>query len=256
MIQMEKESRGEIAKQIDALRSAISRSRRLCVFTGAGISCPSGIPDFRSAGGIFTQPGLRGYTPEQIVSHTFLMIKPELFFDFYRSRLIYPDAKPNDAHRYFASLETPGRRVDVVTQNIDGLHSAAGSTHVIELHGAVECNYCANCGKRYGLDFILNSTGVPRCECGGMVRPDVVLYEEQLDEYVIARAIEAIARADTMIVVGTSLTVYPAASFTGYFRGETLAVINRDPTPLNGVAKYAIYGDAAEIARQLAGQNG
>lgn len=253
-MQMKKENQSDYNAQIDGLREAISRSRRLCVFTGAGISCPSGIPDFRSAGGIFTKPGLRGYRPEQIVSHTFLEMKPELFFDFYRSRLVYPDAMPNDAHRYFASLENPERRVDVVTQNIDGLHGAAGSTRVIELHGAVARNYCVSCGKNYGLGFILNSTGVPRCDCGGMVRPDVVLYEEQLDDNVIADAIEAISCADTMIVVGTSLTVYPAASFTGYFRGETLAVINRDPTPLDGLAQYAIYGDAAEIARQLAGQ--
>ncbi|NLY69628.1 MAG: NAD-dependent protein deacylase [Clostridiales bacterium] len=245
----------EYAEQIKGLRDAISRSRRLCVFTGAGISCPSGIPDFRSAKGVLNQPGLSGYRPEQIISHTFLEMKPELFFEFYCSRLVYPDAKPNDAHKYFARLEKPGRRVDVVTQNIDGLHSAAGSTHVIELHGAVARNYCVRCSKKYELDFILGTSGVPRCDCGGMVRPDVVLYEEQLDENVIYEAIDAITNADTMVVVGTSLTVYPAASFTGYFEGDVLAVINRDPTPLDRYAKYAIYGDAAEIARLLEGRD-
>lgn len=242
---------GNPEETLHGLRGAVSRSRRLCVFTGAGISCPSGIPDFRSAGGVYTQPGLKGFTPEQIISHTFFESKPELFFDFYRAKLIYPDAKPNAAHRYFASLETPERKVDIVTQNIDGLHQAAGSKSVFELHGAVARNYCVRCGRRYGLDFILRTKGVPRCECGGIVRPDVVLYEEQLDGAVIEGAVAAIERADTLIVVGTSLTVYPAASFIGYFRGETLAVINRDPTPLDGKAKYAVYGDAAEIAERL-----
>lgn len=243
---------GELKKQIEGLKAAIARSRRLCVFSGAGISCPSGIPDFRSADGIYNQPGLEGYSPEQIISHSFLELRPELFFEFYRSRLVYPDAKPNGAHIYFAKLESPSRRVDVVTQNIDGLHSAAGSTHVIELHGAVARNYCVRCGKRYGLEYILSTSGVPHCDCGGMVRPDVVLYEEPLDENVIYEAIDAISHADTMVVVGTSLTVYPAASFTGYFRGDVLAVINRDPTPLDRYADFAIYGDAAEIVRQLA----
>lgn len=239
------------AGAIDGLRGAIDRSRRLCVFTGAGISCPSGIPDFRSAGGIYSLPGTEGYTPEQIVSHTFLTRKPERFFEFYRARLVYPDAKPNAAHRYFASLETPERRVDIITQNIDGLHGAAGSAHVLELHGAVARNYCVSCGKRYGLDYIINSTGVPRCGCGGMVRPDVVLYEEPLDDEIVDAALKVIGAADTLVVVGTSLTVYPAAAFVDYFRGETLAVINRGPTPLDGRADYAIYGDAAEIAERL-----
>jgi len=242
------------AAQIKGLREAISRSRRLCVFTGAGISCPSGIPDFRSARGIYSQPGLEGYSPEQIVSRTFLDMRPELFFEFYRSHLLYPDAKPNAAHLYFARLESPERRVDVVTQNIDGLHDAAGSTHVIELHGAVARNYCVRCGKKYGLDFVLSSSGVPRCDCGGMVRPNVVLYEEQLDDGEIIDAIDSISNADTMIVVGTSLSVYPAASFVDYFEGDVLAVINREPTPLDYRAKYAIYGDCAEIAKLLEGE--
>jgi NAD-dependent protein deacetylases, SIR2 family len=237
--------------QIKGLREAISRSRRLCVFTGAGISCPSGIPDFRSAGGLYSQPGFNGYLPEQIVSHSFLERKPELFFDFYRTKLIYPDVEPNAAHRYFASLQNQNRMVDIVTQNIDGLHQAAGSKNVFELHGAVSRNYCVRCGRRYGLDFILSSQGVPRCECGGVVRPDVVLYEEMLDDTTVKGAVNAISRADTLIVVGTSLTVYPAASFIDYFRGETLAVINRDPTPLDRKANFAVYGDAAEIAEKL-----
>lgn len=248
-------SKKEDGDALCGLRGAIVRSRRLCVFTGAGISCPSGIPDFRSADGLYSQPGLEGYTPEQIISHTFFMRHPELFYRFYRSKLLYPEAKPNAAHSYFASLEEPGREVTVVTQNVDGLHQAAGSSRVFELHGGAARNYCLKCGKIYGFDFILNSEGVPRCECGGIVKPDVVLYEEQLDERVIAGALEAIEAADTLVVVGTSLTVYPAASFTGYFRGETLAVINRDPTPIDRKARYAIYGDAAEIAEQLRTSN-
>ncbi len=239
---------------IEKLKAAIEKANNICVFTGAGISCPSGIPDFRSADGLYNGNGTLGYTPEQIISHSFFVRHTKEFYDFYKSKMIYADALPNSAHKYFADLEKHGKKVSVVTQNIDGLHSDAGSTEVYEIHGSVRRNYCTKCGAFYNEKFIVNADGVPLCEkCGAVVKPDVVLYEEQLDDATVRGALNAIMSADLLIVVGTSLTVYPAASFVGYFRGETLAVINKGEFSVPQGVSIAIYSDITEVVAQLCG---
>ena len=239
---------------IEKLRAAIEKAHNICVFTGAGISCPSGIPDFRSADGLYSGNGTLGYTPEQIISHSFFVRHTKEFYDFYKSKMIYADALPNSAHKYFADLEKQGKKVSVVTQNIDGLHSDAGSTEVYEIHGSVRRNYCTKCGAFYNEKFIVHADGVPVCEkCGAVVKPDVVLYEEQLDDAAVRGALNAIMSADLLIVVGTSLTVYPAASFVGYFRGETLAVINKGEFSVPQGVSIAIYSDITEVVAQLCG---
>ncbi len=238
-------------QKISALQEMIDTTKKICVFTGAGISCPSGIPDFRSANGIYNEKIKGYYSPEQIISHTIFMKEPELFFDFYKSKMLYPDAKPNDAHIYFADLEKRGKEISVITQNIDGLHQAAGSTDVTELHGSVHRNYCMKCGTFYDMEFVKNSEGVPKCKCGGIVKPDVVLYEEPLDENATMNAIKKISEAETLIIIGTSLIVYPAASYVRYFRGKNLVLLNKSSTPYDSNADVAIYDDVVNTVHQL-----
>ena len=238
-------------QKISALQEMIDTTKKICVFTGAGISCPSGIPDFRSADGIYNEKIKGYYSPEQLISHTIFMKEPELFFDFYKSKMLYPDAKPNDAHIYFAGLEKRGKEVPVITQNIDGLHQAAGSTDVTELHGSVHRNYCMKCGTFYDMEYVKNSEGVPRCKCGGIVKPDVVLYEEPLDENATMNAIKKISEAETLIIIGTSLIVYPAASYVRYFRGKNLVLLNKSSTPYDSNADIAIYDDVVNTVHQL-----
>ncbi|MGN1339498.1 MAG: NAD-dependent protein deacylase [Oscillospiraceae bacterium] len=209
------------------LQSIIDEASRIVFFGGAGVSTESGIPDFRSADGLYSQK--YKFPPEEIVSHGFFMQNTEEFYRFYRDRMIFPKAKPNAAHLKLAELERAGKLSAVITQNIDGLHTAAGSKRVIELHGSVHRNYCMNCGKPYGLDFIMGCEGVPRCECGGIVKPDVVLYGENLDDNDINSAINEISHADVLIIGGTSLAVYPAAGLIRFFNGDRIVVINKSP---------------------------
>ena len=222
----------------------IDESSRIVFFGGAGVSTESGIPDFRSADGLYSQK--YRYPPEQIISHSFFMRDPEEFYRFYRDRMIYPEAKPNAAHLKLAELERAGKLSAVITQNIDGLHSAAGSRNVIELHGSVHRNHCMKCGKPFGLEYILSVPGVPRCDCGGIVKPDVVLYEEPLDEDCINRAINAISEADMLIIGGTSLAVQPAAGLIRFFNGRRLAVINKTPTSADDEADIVINASIGE----------
>lgn len=226
------------------LQSMINESSRIVFFGGAGVSTESGIPDFRSADGLYNQK--YRYPPEQIISHSFFLHDPEEFYRFYRDRMIYREAKPNAAHLKLAELERAGKLSAVITQNIDGLHTDAGSRNVIELHGSIRRNHCMNCGRPYTLEQIINTTGVPRCECGGIIKPDVVLYEESLDEDCINRAINAISGADMLIIGGTSLVVQPAAGFIGFFRGKYLAVINKTPTPADKKADIVINASIGE----------
>lgn len=231
------------------LQSVIDEGKRIVFFGGAGVSTESGIPDFRSADGLYNQK--YKFPPERIISHSFFMSQPEEFYRFYRDRMIFPDAKPNAAHLKLAELERAGKLAAVITQNIDGLHTAAGSRNVIELHGSVHRNHCMKCGKSYGLDFIANSEGIPRCECGGIVKPDVVLYEEGLDENDINRAINAIAEADVLIIGGTSLVVQPAAGLIRFFNGRRLVVINKTPTSADDEADIVIKGSIGEALSQI-----
>ena len=238
---------------MERLASILKASRRLVVFTGAGISVPSGIPDFRSADGLYNRDSGLKVRPEEIISRSFFDRRPELFYEFYRSAMIYPDAKPNEAHRFFASLEKDGRDVAVVTQNIDGLHQAAGSSRVFELHGSVLRNLCMKCGAKYGLDAVLTKESVPHCpRCGGVIKPDVVLYEEGLDNDVLSGAVHALRQADTLIVAGTSLTVYPAAGLIHYFRGSHLVLINRDATPMDAQCDLVIHDSVGKVLGSLA----
>lgn len=237
---------------VEKLRKAIEKASRICVFTGAGISCPSGIPDFRSAEGLYSETDKSGYSPEEIISHSFFIKHTDLFYDFYKSKMMYPEAMPNKAHLYFAQLEKQGKIVSVVTQNIDGLHSEAGSTEVYELHGSVHRNFCQNCGGFFDGDYVYKSIGIPKCEkCGGTIKPDVVLYEEGLDDDTVIGAVKAIKNADLLIIIGTSLAVYPAASFIGFFRGETIALINKSPTPFDKKADIVIYDDIVNVTEHL-----
>lgn len=226
------------------LQSMIDESSRIVFFGGAGVSTESGIPDFRSADGLYNQK--YRYPPEQIISHSFFLRDPEEFYRFYRDRMIYQEAKPNAAHLKLAELERAGKLSAVITQNIDGLHTDAGSRNVIELHGSIRRNRCMNCGRPYTLEQIINTSGVPHCECGGIIKPDVVLYEEPLDEDCINRAINAISGADMLIIGGTSLVVQPAAGFIGFFRGRYLAVINKTPTPADKKADIVINASIGE----------
>ena len=209
------------------LQSIIDEASRIVFFGGAGVSTESGIPDFRSADGLYSQK--YKFPPEEIVSHGFFMQNTEEFYRFYRDRMIFPEAKPTAAHLKLAELERAGKLSSVITQNIDGLHTAAGSRRVIELHGSVHRNHCMKCGRSYGLDFIMGCKGIPRCECGGIVKPDVVLYGESLDDNDINSAVSEIAAADLLIIGGTSLAVYPAAGLVRYFAGNRIVVINKSP---------------------------
>jgi len=230
---------------VSELQKIVDESQYIVFFGGAGVSTESGIPDFRSADGLYNQK--YDVPPETMLSHTYFEKHPEEFFRFHRDKMICTWAKPNAAHLKLAELERAGKLKAVVTQNIDGLHQAAGSQVVYELHGSVLRNYCLKCGKTYGVEFILESEGVPRCACGGIVRPDVVLYEEALDQEQIEGAVLAISRADTLIIGGTSLTVYPAAGFINYFRGKNLVLINRDPTPFDHRATLVLHEKVGEV---------
>ncbi len=225
------------SKLIDILKE----SNNIVFFGGAGVSTASNIPDFRSSNGLFSQRLKKSFSPEQLVSHTFFVQYPEDFYEFYKSKLIYPEAKPNKCHIALAKLEAMGKLKAIVTQNIDGLHQAAGSKTVFELHGSVHRNYCTKCHAFYDSEYVLNAKGIPYCaKCGGVVKPDVVLYEEGLDEQVINGAIRAIAGADTLIIGGTSLVVYPAAGLINYFRGKNLVLINKSKTSADEKADLVI----------------
>lgn len=236
-------------KDIEKLQQMIDGSRRIVFFGGAGVSTESGIPDFRSVDGLYHQKF--DYPPETILSHSFFISHTAEFFDFYRQKMICLTARPNAAHRKLAELEAAGRLSAVVTQNIDGLHQMAGSKNVLELHGSVHRNYCQKCHKCYSAEEILNSTGIPRCSCGGLIKPDVVLYEEQLDSRTIDESLQYISEADMLIIAGTSLTVYPAASLIRYFRGSYLVLINRDPTPMDNRTSLTIHGKVGEVLGQI-----
>ena len=232
---------------INKLQQAINNADNIVFFTGAGLSTASGIPDFRSATGLYKNV----YRAEEMLSHTFFKHKTEEFFEFYKEKMLYPDAKPNYAHEFMAKLQDK-KNVSVVTQNIDGLHQAAGSKTVYELHGSVLRNYCTKCHKFFDLDYIINSEGIPYCdECGSIIKPDVVLYEEGLDEEVISKAINAIAKADLLVVCGTSLVVYPAAGFIRYFNGDNMAIINKDATNYDSSCDIVIHDDLVKTFRQL-----
>ena len=236
---------------IKAFQEIIDRSRRIVFFGGAGVSTASGIPDFRSAEGLYAEEA-DGISPEMILSKSFFYLEPEKFFDWYRKHMLYPEAKPNAAHRKLFELERADKLRGIVTQNVDGLHKAAGNIRVYELHGNVHENYCMECNASYPAEVILKSDGIPRCrDCGGVIRPNVVLYGEALPKYVCIGAIREITNADTLIVAGTSLTVEPAASFLSHFRGKNLVVINRDPIPAEEQASLVLRGDVAEIMGQL-----
>ena len=231
------------------LQEIIDDSENIVFFGGAGVSTESGIPDFRSADGIYHQQ--YRYSPEQIVSHSFFMRNTEAFYEFYKEKMMFLEAKPNAAHLKLAQLEAEGKLKAVITQNIDGLHQAAGSKNVWELHGSIHRNYCRKCGKFYDASYVKNADGVPRCECGGLVKPDVVLYEEGLDSGVIEHSIRAICEADTLIIGGTSLVVYPAAGFIDYFRGKHLVVINKSATAKEVRAELTIAAPIGEVMKGL-----
>lgn len=234
---------------IARLNQMIKKSGNIVFFGGAGVSTESGIPDFRSQDGLYS---LRyKYPPETMISRTFFDLHPEEFYRFYRERMLYPQARPGAAHLYLAKLENEGKLKAVVTQNIDGLHQAAGSKRVFELHGSVHRNYCMRCGKFYGADYILNGVGVPKCSCGGIVKPDVVLYEEGLEDKTVNGAVAAIAAAELLIVGGTSLVVYPAAGFLRFFKGNDLVVINKSPTPADSGASLVINAPIGEVFSAL-----
>ena len=231
--------------QLKTLQNWIDDSRSIVFFGGAGVSTESGIPDFRSVDGLYNQK--YDYPPEEILSRTFFDARPEEFYRFYRDKMLCLDARPNAAHKKLAQLEAAGKLRSVVTQNIDGLHQLAGSRRVWELHGSVHRNHCMRCHKGYPVEFIRDSAGVPRCTCGGIVKPDVVLYEEALDSSVLEGALKDIQRADMLIIGGTSLAVYPAASLVRYYRGSRLVLINNSPTPYDAHANLVIAGPIGEI---------
>lgn len=234
--------------KIEQLTKIIKDSNNIVFFGGAGCSCESGIPDFRSSDGLWNEKLKINLTPEQLVSHTMFMKYPEEFFEFYKAKLIYPEAKPNAAHIALAKLEKMGKLKAIVTQNIDGLHQAAGSKVVYELHGSVLRNYCMKCNAFYDEKFILESPGIPTCpKCGGKVKPDVVLYEESLDNSTIAGAVKAISEADTLIIGGTSLVVYPAAGLINYFRGRNLVLINKSSTSADNKATLTIHDSIGKV---------
>lgn len=236
-------------QEIARLKELTEKSRAMVFFGGAGVSKESGIPDFRSVDGLYHQA--YRYPPETILSRSFYEKNPEEFYRFYRDKMLYLDAEPNPAHKKLAQWEREGRLLAVITQNIDGLHQKAGSREVLELHGSVLRNYCEKCGKFYGLETILHSEGVPRCSCGGTVKPDVVLYEESLDEDVMDRALRYIQSADLLIIGGTSLVVYPAAGLVRYFRGRHLVVINKGETGGRVGADLTIDGPIGEVLSQV-----
>lgn len=239
-------------KELQQLKEWIEESDNLVFFGGAGVSTESGIPDFRSEDGLYHQQ--YQYPPETIISHSFYQRDPEEFYQFYKDRMIFRDAKPNAAHLALAKLEQQGKLKAVITQNIDGLHQAAGSREVLELHGSIHRNYCTRCGRFYGLEAVMHADGVPRCECGGIVKPDVVLYEEGLDMETMNKSVSYIREADVLIVGGTSLVVYPAAGLIDYYRGRKLVLINQSATAVDGRADLVINGKIGEVLSQVVGE--
>lgn len=237
---------------IERLKNIIENSNNIVFFGGAGVSTESNIPDFRSSNGVFNEKLNTHFTPEELVSHSFYKKYPKEFFDFYKSKLVYPEAKPNKAHLALAKLEKMGKLKAIVTQNIDGLHQAAGSKVVYELHGSVLRNYCTSCHAFYDVDYILNSKDIPKCsKCNGNVKPDVVLYEEGLDEDIIEFSINAISKADTLIIGGTSLVVYPAAGLIRYFKGKNLVLINKSSTSVDNSADIVINDSIGKVLDEV-----
>lgn len=242
-------------EKIELLVQILRESNNIVFFGGAGVSTASDIPDFRSSNGLYSKKLNRNFSPEQAVSHTFFVRYPEEFFDFYKKNLVYPNAKPNDCHIALAKLEKLGKLKAIVTQNIDSLHQMAGSKEVYELHGCVHRNYCTRCDAFYDAEYVLKTEGIPHCEkCGGVIKPDVVLYEEGLEEQVINDAICAISSADTLIIGGTSLVVYPAAGLIDYFKGKNLILINKTSTSADSRADLIINDDIATVMRDAAKQ--
>lgn len=236
-------------RETETLKQIVKESDNIVFFGGAGVSTESGIPDFRSVDGLYHQK--YEYPPETILSHTFFMRQTEEFYRFYRDKMLELDAKPNAAHKKLAELEAAGKLKAVITQNIDGLHQAAGSKRVLELHGSVHRNYCMKCGKFHSVYEIKESTGIPRCECGGIIKPDVVLYEEGLDNQTMEDAVSFIRQADVLIIGGTSLAVYPAAGLIDYYKGDKLILVNKSATPMDGRADLLVQGAIGEIFSQL-----
>ncbi|NLM72474.1 MAG: NAD-dependent protein deacylase [Clostridiaceae bacterium] len=237
---------------IQKLREIIDSSDNIVFFGGAGVSTASNIPDFRSADGLYSEKTNTHYSPEEMLSHDFFISHTKEFFNFYRSKMIYRDAKPNDAHITLAKLEKAGKLKAVITQNIDGLHQMAGSQNVLELHGSVHRNYCMKCGKFFDLDYILSTDDIPKCDnCGGTVKPDVVLYQESLDYDVLESSINYISKADVFIVGGTSLSVYPAAGLVNYYSGNKMILVNKTPTAYDNRADLIYYGNIAEIFKDI-----
>ena len=236
-------------EKVKQLKDIIDNSDNIVFFGGAGVSTESGVPDFRSVDGLYNQQ--YDYPPETILSHTFYRKNTKEFYRFYRNKMLFPDAQPNNAHKALARLEEMGKLKAVVTQNIDGLHQAAGSKAVYELHGSVHRNYCERCHKFFSLEDIMKTTGVPKCECGGTIKPDVVLYEEGLDQMTIQKSIHAIANADVLIIGGTSLAVYPAAGLIDYYRGNKLILINKSSTPRDARADLIINDAIGQVLSQV-----
>ena len=240
-------------EQLQQLSQMIGRARRMAFLGGAGLSTESGIPDFRSSNGVYAALKAYGRPPEELLSHGFFVRHPDVFFDYYRKYLIRPEAKPNPAHYALARLEQQGKLTAVVTQNIDELHQRAGSRNVLELHGSVYRNHCMECGKSWPVEAVLEADGVPRCTCGGVIKPDVVLYEEGLDQHTLQKAVYYISNADVLIIGGTSLTVYPAAGLIDYYGGKKLVLINKSVTPMDSRADLVISGPIGEILGDAAG---
>lgn len=232
-------------EKIEEFKKMIKESNNIVFFGGAGVSTESGIPDFRSKNGLYNQK--YKYPPEEILSHTFFMTHTEEFFEFYKAKMNSLKYQPNTTHKKLAELEKEGKLKAIITQNIDGLHQKAGSKNVLELHGSVMHNYCMKCGKEYSAEYVFNSVGVPKCECGGIIKPDVVLYEESLNEGTLEKAVEAIEEADVFIVGGTSLTVYPAAGLIRFYKGNKLVLINKDETPYDGRANLVIHEGLGKV---------
>lgn len=237
---------------IDLLKEIVKKSNNIVFFGGAGVSTESNIPDFRSANGLYNEKTGNTYSPEQILSHTFFMKHTKEFYDFYKNKMIYKEAEPNNAHIALAKLEEMGKVKAVITQNIDGLHQIAGSKNVLELHGSIHRNYCMKCNKFFDLDYIINSDGMPKCnECNGIVKPDVVLYEEGLDMDLLNRAVDYIDKAEVLIIGGTSLSVYPAASLVNYYRGNKLVLINKSQTPYDNRADLILNDSIGEVLKNV-----
>lgn len=237
--------------KISQLQEIINNSDNIVFFGGAGVSTESGIPDFRSESGIFNSLKKYGASPEQLVSHSYYLNHTEEFFNYYKENLVFQDAEPNAAHIKLAELEKVGKLKAVITQNVDGLHQKAGSRNVLELHGSIHRNYCQVCKREYGLDYIIRSDGIPRCECGGIIKPDVVLYEEPLNNAILSFSIDYISNADTLIIGGTSLVVYPAAGLINYFNGKNLVLINKSETPYDNMANLVINDAIGEVFSKL-----